>query len=80
MTPTGLRNVHLTISRPKGPWLRFLANQILASIANDWYRKNELAGYEGYYVSIFYSYFAAPGLDASGRPHQFWPHRHDAAV
>jgi hypothetical protein len=28
-----------------------------------WYRKNELSGFEGYYVSIFYSYFAALGLD-----------------
>ncbi|MCW2311721.1 PD-(D/E)XK nuclease domain-containing protein, partial [Rhodoferax antarcticus] len=30
---------------------------------NDWYRKNELSGFEGYYASIFYSYFAALGLD-----------------
>ena len=30
---------------------------------SDWYRKNELANFEGYYASIFYSYFAALGLD-----------------
>jgi hypothetical protein len=43
--------------------LRDLFHAFYASIANDWYRKNELAGYEGYYVSIFYSYFAALGLE-----------------
>jgi Predicted AAA-ATPase/PD-(D/E)XK nuclease superfamily len=43
--------------------LKDLFHAFYASIANDWYRKNELAGYEGYYVSIFYSYFAALGLE-----------------
>ncbi len=33
------------------------------SIPHDWYRKTELAGYEGFYASIFYCYFAALGLD-----------------
>ena len=36
-----------------------------ASIPHDWYRKNQLAGYEGYYASIVYCYFAALGLDVS---------------
>ena len=43
--------------------LKDLFHVFYASIANDWYRKNELAGFEGYYASIFYSYFAALGLD-----------------
>jgi len=43
--------------------LKDMFQAFYASIANDWYRKNELANYEGYYVSIFYSYFAALGLD-----------------
>jgi hypothetical protein len=34
-----------------------------ASIPQDWYRKNTLANYEGYYSSIFYCYFTAIGLD-----------------
>ena len=34
-----------------------------ASIPNDWYRKNTIANYEGYYASIFYTYFSAIGLD-----------------
>ncbi len=43
--------------------LRSLFHSFYASIPHDWYRKNQLAGYEGYYASIFYSYFAALGLD-----------------
>jgi hypothetical protein len=43
--------------------IKTLFHAFYASIANDWYRKNELAGYEGYYASIFYSYFAAMGVD-----------------
>ena len=42
--------------------LKNLFHTFYASIANDWYRKNEMSDYEGYYVSIFYSYFAALGL------------------
>ena len=34
-----------------------------ASIPADWYRKNPIAQYEGYYASVFYAYFAALGLD-----------------
>jgi len=43
--------------------LKNLFHAFYASIPHDWYRKNELAGFEGYYASIFYSYFAAVGLD-----------------
>ena len=28
-----------------------------------WHTKNDIADYEGYYVSLFYSWFAASGLD-----------------
>ena len=31
--------------------------------SNEWYTNNDIAGYEGYYASVFYSYFAALGLD-----------------
>jgi len=34
-----------------------------SSIPHDWYRRNQLANYEGYYASIVYCYFAALGLD-----------------
>ena len=28
-----------------------------------WHTKNDIARYEGYYASVFYSWFAAAGLD-----------------
>ncbi|PKK90097.1 MAG: hypothetical protein CVV64_11300 [Candidatus Wallbacteria bacterium HGW-Wallbacteria-1] len=43
--------------------LRDLFHAFFASIPHDWYRKNQLAGYEGYYASIVYCYFAALGLE-----------------
>ncbi|TYT75009.1 ATP-binding protein [Desulfobotulus mexicanus] len=43
--------------------LKDLFYTFFASIPHDWYRKNELSGYEGYYASIFYCYFASIGLD-----------------
>ena len=45
------------------PALQELFHAFYASIPHDWYRKNQLENYEGYYASIFYSYFAALGLD-----------------
>ncbi|NWH05054.1 ATP-binding protein [Desulfobacter latus] len=43
--------------------LKQIFHAFFASIPNDWYRKNDLAGYEGYYCSIVYCYFTALGLD-----------------
>ena len=34
-----------------------------ASVPHDWYRKNEISEYEGYYCSTFYAYFKALGLN-----------------
>jgi len=42
--------------------LKAVFHAFFASIPHDWYRKNQLAGYEGYYASIFYCYFTALGL------------------
>ncbi|XGB39760.1 MAG: PD-(D/E)XK nuclease domain-containing protein [Cyanobacteria bacterium LVE1205-1] len=36
---------------------------LFASIPHQWYTKNHLGDYEGYYASVFYSHFAALGLD-----------------
>jgi hypothetical protein len=33
-----------------------------ASIPSDWYRKNELQDYEGYYASVIYALFNGAGL------------------
>jgi len=38
---------------------------LFASIPHDWYRKNNIADYEGYYASIFYCYFTSLGLDVT---------------
>jgi len=43
--------------------LEGLFRAFFAAIPHDWYRKNQLAGYEGYYASIVYCYFAALGVD-----------------
>jgi hypothetical protein len=43
--------------------LEALFTAFFASIPSDWYRRNPIAGYEGYYASVFYSYFAAAGLE-----------------
>jgi hypothetical protein len=40
-----------------------LLRALFASIPHDWYRNNPLAGFEGHYASVFYSHFAALGLD-----------------
>ena len=43
--------------------MRTLFRAFFASIPYEWYTSNEIAHYEGYYASVFYSYFAALGLD-----------------
>jgi len=43
--------------------MQTLFTAFFASIPADWYRKNPIAQYEGYYASVFYAYFAALGLD-----------------
>ncbi|NCC84328.1 MAG: hypothetical protein EOM03_09405 [Clostridia bacterium] len=45
------------------PALETHTASLFAAIPHDWHRKNELARYEGYYASVFYSHFAALGLD-----------------
>ena len=43
--------------------LETLFQAFFAGIPYEWYTNNDIAGYEGYYASVFYSYFAALGLD-----------------
>ena len=43
--------------------LEVLFHSFFASIPYEWYTNNDIARYEGYYASVFYSYFAALGLD-----------------
>ena len=43
--------------------LETLFHAFFASIPYEWYTNNDIANYEGYYASVFYSYFAALGLN-----------------
>ncbi len=43
--------------------LRNVFHSFFASIPYEWYTKNTIANYEGYYCSIFYCYFTALGLE-----------------
>ena len=43
--------------------MQALFHAFFASIPNDWYRNSPIAQYEGYWASVFYSHFAALGLD-----------------
>ena len=42
--------------------LETLFEAFFASIPYQWHTNNEIANYEGYYASVFYSYFASLGL------------------
>ena len=51
---------------PPGPALtapEALFRSFFAGIPHQWHVKNDIARYEGYYASVFYSWFAATGLD-----------------
>ncbi|QFY88811.1 ATP-binding protein [Magnetovirga frankeli] len=43
--------------------LRQHFHSLYAGIPHDWYRNNPITHYEGYWASVFYSHFAALGLD-----------------
>ena len=45
--------------------LEALFHSFYASIPYEWYTNNDIASYEGYYASVFYSYFAGLGLDVT---------------
>ena len=43
--------------------LKVLFQAFFASIPYEWYTNNAISDYEGYYASVFYSYFAGTGFD-----------------
>ena len=45
--------------------LRRFFETFFASIPYEWHTNNDIANYEGYYASVFYSHFAALGLDVT---------------
>ena len=46
--------------------MKALFQAFYASIPYEWYTNNDIARFEDYYASVFYSYFAALGLDSRG--------------
>ena len=55
--------LHRLLSANDFTGLRALFTAFFASIPHDWFRNNPIAQFEGYYASVFYSHFAALGLD-----------------
>ena len=47
------------------PGLGALLRSVFAGIPHQWHTRNEIARFEGYYASVFYSYFAGAGMDVS---------------
>ena len=45
--------------------LKALFHAFYASIPHQWYTNNDIASFEGFYASVFYSYFAGLGLDVT---------------
>ena len=45
--------------------LKALFQRFFSSIPYNWYTNNDIQRYEGYYASVFYSYFASLGLDVT---------------
>ncbi len=45
--------------------MRALFQGFFSGIPYEWYTSNAIAAYEGYYASVFYSYFAASGFDVT---------------
>lgn len=45
--------------------LKALFHSFFASIPHHWYTNNHIQSFEGYYASVFYSYFASLGLDVT---------------
>ncbi|MEZ5476006.1 MAG: ATP-binding protein [Thiolinea sp.] len=45
--------------------LKTLFHSFFASIPYAWYTHNDIQSYEGYYASVFYSYFVSLGLDVT---------------
>ena len=43
--------------------MQALIHALFAGIPADWYRKNDIERYEGYYASVFYAFFSSAGLD-----------------
>jgi len=55
-------SIYLSLYNNKLEELEKAFYSFFASVPHDWYRKNNISNYEGYYCSVFYTYFNALGL------------------
>ena len=54
--------LYRTLAANDFPCLRKLFRRFFTSIPREWYVHHDMAGYEDYCASVFYSYFAALGF------------------
>ena len=59
--PPGAADGSARLRRPQGAVPRLLRQYPVPQ----WYTNNDIADYEGFYASVFYSYFAALGYDVT---------------
>ena len=57
------RNLHRLLQTNDFAGVEELFRAFLAGIPNEWYARTGMAGYEAHYASVFYSHFAAAGMD-----------------
>ena len=57
------QKIYFAITDDKPQDLEKTFKTFFAYIPHDWYRKNDIAKFEGFYSSMFYSFFAALGFD-----------------
>ncbi len=55
--------IYAALEEGKLEGLKEAFQAIFAGIPHDWFRKNNLEEYEGFYASVFYAYFCGLGLD-----------------
>ena len=57
--------LYRTLAANDFPRLKKLFRRFFTSIPREWYVHHDMAGYEGYCASVFYSYFAALGFQVT---------------
>ena len=57
------QKIYYAITDNKPEDLKLAFHTFFASIPVDWYRKNNINKFEGFYASMFYAFFAAQGFD-----------------
>ena len=78
---SSLRLREVLSARTTSRGLEALLRRLFASIPYEWHTKNEIARYEGYYASVFYSWFAGRRVGhLRGRQHESRSGGHGGAL